>query len=359
MKANLLFISFLLSSFGLKAQTEVTPYKPGVTVEGVTYYLPKTAIRLVVQAEKQVYSPGEFRDYANLYLSLRNIPKEASTKWSIKSITMDTYGVPDPTKIYNIKLQKRTVAPLVGLSADGLLLSVNTEGSEEVLPELPKPVPAQKRKNPRDYMDREMLSASSSAKMAELVADEIYEIRDSRNALIRGEADNTPKDGTQLKLMLDNLQLQEEAFLQMFRGCTEVSTEVFCIDIVPETELDKMVLFRFSNKFGVVDNDDLSGEPVYITVKDLKTVPEPVVDEKAAKKKQKLEKGISYNVPSRAKVSVYAGDKTYSEGTYPFAQFGNVEILSDVLFDKNATTQVTFFQNTGGIEQISEGFSDQ
>ena len=33
----------------------------------------------------------------------------------------------------------------------------------------------------------------------------------SKNALLRGEADNMPKDGAQLKLMLDNLNQQETA----------------------------------------------------------------------------------------------------------------------------------------------------
>ena len=58
--------------------------------------------------------------------------------------------------------------------------------------------------------------ASSRAKMAELVAKEIYNIRESKNALLRGEADNMPQDGAQLKIMLDNLNLQERAMTEMF-----------------------------------------------------------------------------------------------------------------------------------------------
>ena len=60
--------------------------------------------------------------------------------------------------------------------------------------------------------------ASSTAKMAELVAKEIYNIRESKNALVRGQADNMPKDGAQLKLMLDNLEEQERAMTEMFSG---------------------------------------------------------------------------------------------------------------------------------------------
>ena len=69
-------------------------------------------------------------------------------------------------------------------------------------------VPAQKKVNPKDFLTEEILMASSTAKMAELVAKEIYNIRESKNALVRGQADNMPKDGAQLKLMLDNLEEQ-------------------------------------------------------------------------------------------------------------------------------------------------------
>ena len=35
-------------------------------------------------------------------------------------------------------------------------------------------------------------------------------------------------------------------------------------------------------------------------------------------------------------------------------QFGSVEILSNTLFDKKATTRVTFFQSTGGTKDVME-----
>lgn len=355
MKTKILFCSLLLCAAGLKAQTEVSTFTPGATIEGVNYFLPKTAIRLVVVTEKQVYQPGDYRNYANLYLSLKDVPKDPYTKWTIKSISIDTYGVPDPEKAYNIKLQKRTIAPFVGLSSDGILLSINTEGTEEALPDLPKNTEPAKRFNPRDFMNRDMLSAGSNAKIAELVADEIYDIRESRNALIRGEADNTPKDGSQLKLMLDNLQTQEDAFMQLFKGYTATSTEVFSVNLTPTTDLDKMVLFRFSEKLGVLDNDDLAGEPVYISVKNMNTTPAPVEDEKTTRKKNKKDKGVWYNVPGEASVKVFNAQKTFCEGEYPFAQFGTSEILSDVLFDKNSTVKVTFYQSTGGIKQLTDG----
>ena len=288
MKARTLLCGLALCTLGAVAQTEVSPYVPGATVEGVTYYLPRTALRLVVVAEKQVYTPGEFSKYADRYLRLSQINQEPYTKWSIKSIDMVPYGVPDPQKVYSIQLKKRTVAPLVGLTSEGILLSINTDGEEEPLPAVPKGNDAPKRLNPRDYMNQEILSAGSNAKIAELTAEEIYDIRDSRTALIKGEADNMPKDGAQLKLMLDQLTMQETALTQLFKGTVDTSTEVFTIELTPAEFTDRMVLFRFSEKLGVVDNDDLSGEPVYLSLKNMNTLPQPVVDEKAARKKGKI-----------------------------------------------------------------------
>lgn len=92
MKARTLLCGLALCTLGAVAQTEVSPYVPGATVEGVTYYLPRTALRLVVVAEKQVYTPGEFSKYADRYLRLSQINQEPYTKWSIKSIDMVPYG---------------------------------------------------------------------------------------------------------------------------------------------------------------------------------------------------------------------------------------------------------------------------
>ena len=194
--------------------------------------------------------------------------------------------------------------------------------------------------------------ASSSAKMAELVAKEIYNIRDSKNAIIRGQADNMPKDGEAMKLMLANLEAQEAAMLEMFTGTTDRETKKYTLRLVPNKDLNKQVLFRFSKRLGVVANDDLSGAPIYVTLNNLNTVPAP--DEKAKSEKKKME-GIVYNVPGKAQLTIFNSNKTYYDGTLPITQFGNQETLADNLFNKKTTTQVTFDPVTGGLVRIERG----
>ena len=72
MKARTLLCGLALCTLGAVAQTEVSPYVPGATVEGVTYYLPRTALRLAVVAEKQVYTP---ENSANMQTAISVCPK--------------------------------------------------------------------------------------------------------------------------------------------------------------------------------------------------------------------------------------------------------------------------------------------
>lgn len=341
-----------MTSILAMGQTEVAPFVPGSTIEGVSYYLPRTAFRVTIQAEKTITRPGEYAKYADRYLRQSNVPTTETTSWRITDIKLEPYGIPDVSKAYSIKLKGKTVAPLVGLTSDGILLSVNAEAEETFLPELPQRKEAKALPNPRDYMTQEILTAGSTAKMAELCAQEIYDIRESRNDLIRGEADNTPKDGNQLQLMLNQLDQQAKALESLFSGTKEVSTEVYSMVYVPSEETDRSILFRFSSKLGVVGADDLAGEPIYVSCLCQEKLPEFVLNESTAKKKAKLKQGIYYNVPVRARLTVFTSQKEYTSIETAMGQFGTVEILSNTLFDKKNTTRVTFFQQTGGTKEI-------
>ncbi len=348
---------------GIAAQTEVTAFRPGVTIEGVNYFLPMTQLRIAFVAEKSITKPGDYAAYANRFLRLADVPQEESTLWTIKSLQVVPYGVPDSTKAFNIKLRQKTSAPLVSLSDDGLLLAINTDGEQQPLPDLPEAIPAPKPLNGRDYMTQDILAAGSTAKMAQLTAEEIYDIRDSRNALVRGEADNTPKDGAQLQLMLDNLDLQSRALESMFKGQTLTSAEVQTLEFTPQaidisaTEKEayaeqRTMLCRFSRRLGVVDSDDLSGEPVWISIKPLGTLPQYQASTDSDKRKHKMEQGVWVNVPARALIVISTAERELARLEVPVAQMGSTEILSDALFNKRMDTRVTLYHHTGSVANI-------
>ncbi len=349
-KKNIVLLSALLFSVTAVAQTEVTAGVTRGKDYGVTYVLPKTEIELTVQVTKNIYTPGEFSKYAERYLRLTNVSPDPATYWTLDKIQTEVIGVPDKENVYFVKMKDKTVAPLIELGKDGIVYSINMplgSGQKKATPVEPKATDNTPNLNPRNFLTEEILMANSTAKMAELVAKEIYSIRESKNALLRGETDNMPKDGAQLKLMLDNLTLQERALTEMFAGKVTREEKTYNIRIVPK-EMKNEVAFRFSKKLGVVANDDLAGEPVYISVTDLKTIAIP------AEVPKKQVDGIAYNAPGRAKVTLnYQNEELYN-AELPVTQFGVVEYLAPVLFNKNSTIKVLFNPDTGALVKVDK-----
>ncbi len=347
-KKGILFFG-LLTACHLQAQ-DVAHYTPGTLDEGVVYYLPKTQIEIKVTATKVTYTPGELCQYANRYLRLQGVSAQPSEHWEINSIRVGTIGVPDAEKAYSIKLKDKMVTSQVELTEEGIIKAINITVPEEEKARKEKPMEKPKRVDPRNFMTEEILMAGSSNKMAELIAKEIYNIRESKNSLTRGQADYMPQDGAALKIMLNNLEEQEKALTEMFSGYTERTEKTFTFYVEPEQEITNQVVCRFSKKLGVVKEDNLAGEPIYLSVINESTLP-PADEE--AKAKKKLD-GVIYNIPGKGNIIVKTSDKTYFEGELPITQFGETEVLVNSLFNKKVNTRVIFSPVTGGIMKIDK-----
>jgi hypothetical protein len=351
---TLIGLSLLLTGTAA-AQTEVLTGVTHGKDYGVTYLLPATQLELTIHATKHVYTPGEFAKYAERYLRLTNVSPEPSTYWTLDKVQTEVTGVPDKEHVYFVKMKDKTVAPLIELTKDGIVRSINvpiSSGAQKSATPAPTPASpntATEAIDPRSFLTEEILMASSTAKMAELVAKEIYNIRESKNALLRGEADNTPQDGAQLKLMLDNLNKQETALTEMFTGRESEESLSKEIQLIPK-EVNKEVVFRFSRKLGIVDKDDLAGAPVYLTLTNLKSITIP-----PAPDPKKALDGVAYNVPGRARVTLSYNDQKLLTTEISVTQFGTVEYLASILFNKNATIKVTFNPVTGGLLKVDRG----
>lgn len=339
----------LLTSIGLQAQ-EVASYNPGTMEEGVVYYLPKTQIKVEVTTHKVTYTPGELCQYAERYLKLQGISAQPKEYWELQSINVTPIGVPDPQKAYSIKLKDKMVTSQVELTKEGIIKAINTTAPKEESGHKKAVAEKPKRVNPRNFMTEEILMASSTNKMAELIAKEIYNIRESKNSLTRGQADYMPQDGAALKIMLSNLEEQEKALTEMFSGFTDRSEQTFTFYIEPEKEIADQVIFRFSQKLGILKENDLAGEPIYISISNESNLP-PVNEEAKAKKKVD---GVIYNIPGKGRVSIDSFDKNYYEEELSITQFGETEILTTSLFNKKVNTRVIFNPVTGAIVKIDK-----
>ncbi|KAA6343740.1 hypothetical protein EZS27_008585 [termite gut metagenome] len=333
---------------GVFGQTEVTTGISHGKDFGVVYMLPKTEIELEAKAIKVVYTPGKFSKYADRYLHQTDISYEAEVYWLLTGVSVRTIGLPDKEQTYFVKMKDKSVAPLIELTADGIIKSINVpyerKQKENTITTI---IPKKKKADPHSFFTEEISMTNSSAKMAELIAKEIYNIRESKNTLLRGQAEYIPQDGAQLKLMIDNLNEQEEALLTMFWGTEEREEKSYIFRITPNKEKENEVVFRFSKKLGIVTADNLAGEPIYLNLKDLKSIIIP----QQTKKKNEVD-GIAYNVPGRAVMTLTKGTEILYKNEFPITQFGIVEYLASALFNSKSTIKVIFNEITGGLTKV-------
>lgn len=318
--------------------------------EGITYFLPKTALRFAFLIEKTTFTPGEYARYSERYIKTK-VNSNPTTRYRIVDTQLSTYAVPDSAKQFTAIVDKKHSIVSISRDQNGVITAVNakpiaTEQPVAFVPSRPiNPI------DPSKYMTAEMLAAGSSAKTAELIAQEIYDIRDSKNQLSRGEAEFMPKDGEQLKIMLANLDLQEKALLQFFQGHTTTDTAEYVVTFVPSHETDQELLFRFSQHLGIVDKDDLGGAPYYISIQDEKAI--LTVDTTDPNgKKGKDDVGINVNLPGRIKITLSKEEQPLKTFETYAAQFGRIENISGNLFGKKFTTHIILDPVTGNVETL-------
>lgn len=351
---NLIIIVSLLLSLPLMGQTKVVK-KNAVKANnfGITYSLPKTTLVVDAEVTKVTCKAGPYYKYAEKYLGVKDAITEDNVYYELGKIRLLNKGIPDEDNTYIVEFKSGTVAPYAYLTEDGLLCSINAE----YIPEENKSQETKKEdKSPEKVTDtsvfsEELLMAGSTAKQAEVAAKQIYRIRESRLNILTGEADNLPPDGEAMKLVIQQLEEQERALTNLFKGICSKETSEYKVDITPFDNLDKEVLFRFSNQLGIVDADDLGGSPVYMNLKAIERA--PVLEPKEAEKKAKSLKGIIYNVPGKASIEISINKKTLYKGEAQITQFGTQEGLAPVMFeDKKAPVKVYFYPETGAIKQI-------
>ena len=347
MKKLLLAAMCLWSAIAM-AQPQTTPMTAGRTADGIIYYLPKTAIEFNLLIEKKTYTPGEFAKYAEKYLRLKGVNLEEEVTYSIVNYGLTQIGVRDTSKCYAVKLKGgKCETAEIKLSDEGVLQSVNAEPVKPKKHVTFTPAPSVKQPNPHLYLTAEVLSAGSTAKMAELTVEQILELQEHRQQLITGEADDMPQDEQQLQRMIDEIDKQREVLMTLFTGTVTRDTVEQTIVVCPEKEVEREVIFRLSKKLGLVDKDDLSGVPYYMTIEDMHRTTFQKYDIPENKK----EGGFYVNVPGRIKLTLHRDNHFLGSFDLYAAQFGFVELRSGSLF-KRYVTHMTLNPTTGSVDKI-------
>lgn len=323
---------------------------------GLVYTLPLTALHIDLTARREVAVRGPFYQYAKKYLGDATPITENSEKWALDKCEVSTYGVADPEVQYLMQLRPGSVTS-ISVDDNGMLLAINTEVDA---PESPAkgnhPVKTTTKhidpaKEYLKYVDEDFIASQSLAKQAQMLAEALMEVRDSRISLTRGTADTMPADGRQLELMLNSLQEQESALTAAFVGLKWSETETRGFDVVPEGN-GETIICRLSDFEGFVDSDDLSGAPVTLVVREVSEGALPV-DAKGEPKKLPKD-AVVYNIPGSAEILLTAGDNQYFSREMDFAQFGVQFGLAPSLFsDRKEPYCAIFNPVTGALTEVS------
>ncbi len=320
---------------------------------GLIYSLPVTEVDITIETEHTRRTPGEFYNYARRHLAIGNAITEGSTTVTVKSVTFTPRGVADPDNRWTVQFKSGST-PYMILSSDGTPLAVNTPDVADVdLPTLPVAQAARptilETEAARQAMTHDMIRSSSTSKRAELAAQRIFELRDMRSDLLSGQADNPPADGQAMQLVLQNIANQEDALTAMFAGTTSTWTCVETVTLRPDTvDIKDHVIARISPIDGIIDADNLAGEPLTASVKVLERGELPVNEKGEVKKFPKG--GLAYSVPGTARISVDYRGVTIASFELPVAQLGTTFGLDPSLFtDKKAPSKLLFDPTTGGI----------
>lgn len=322
---------------------------------GVVYSLPITSFEITLLVKKSTYQRGDFYPFAQRYLAIDNPVTENRVVYSLEDVSVVNKGVADKNNSYMISFRPKSVEPFIYLREDGLIVAINAEPELEKVTEVTIPKGISPSENPRRYLSQETLMAGSTAKQAELVARQIFDLRRSRNDILSGEAESMPPDGNAYNVVMSEIDRQEKALTELFAGSLETEYFTTTLVVTPDgSNIDRQVITRFSEKLGPVDVDNLAGEPVYLSLIN-KT---PKVDMQLSPKElqrleSKLTEGVVYNIPGKADLSIEFKNGVVKSMEVDVVQFGEKDVLVKKMFDNNKQpVKVYFYPELGAIKQL-------
>lgn len=354
MKKSLLILASLIASSSAMAQSTKVLTAEKSNDYGLVYSLPTTALEVEVTASHQVGKKGPFYLYAKKSIGTDKAIAEDFEKWQITDVKVRPYGVSDSSTQYLMQLRPGALTSIT-VDPNGMLLAINKDVEVQPAAKSGNVSSVEKVQWPSgneylDFVDEDFVASKSSAKQAQLLAESLMEVRESKLALTRGTADAMPADGKQMELMLASLGQQEAALTAAFTGSVTTETVTRKFSFVPEGDT-KQILFRMSDFVGFVDADDLSGDPVYIQIETLNEATIPVDAKGEPKKLPK--NAVIYNIPGSAQVSISSLGKTLFEKEMQMSQLGMTFGLDPALFtDKKEPSFAVFDPITGALLEI-------
>ncbi len=350
--------------------------------QGFYYNLPQTAIKVDITVKQNRKLKGQYADYAEKLLGLKNAIKENSVNYGIVNVSISNQAQRDPGHFYFLQTPhcvKKHKALLVNFTKDGLIESINyhdktkhpflNQGAHKVnLPNYYEDIQSVIEGNVSETIDTIVEKITSndtiqiekktlkktfvekpSEQKAKESADYLMKIKSDKYNLLSGISEAVYSKET-MEYMISQLAKQEQEYLALFKGDTASSFLHYSFTFIPVKNkfLKDSSVFVFSPKEGVLKNTNGNGEVVTITVEKsdetlLLNKFQSQIDNPARRKN-----GFYYRIPETAKISIHKGNALLAEANLPISQFGIVSHLPVNL------KKAIFYHDTGTIKSLKE-----
>ena len=315
------------------------------------YYMPKTQFVFTIHYDQTIREAGIYAEYADL-LGITDPVTELDTTYSLQSVKVTTRVVPDTDRAYKVVASQGLNTQLLALTPQGILMGYNVENampassakSHDSKPSAPD---HQRRQATQDtplvipFMEADM-KASTPQAQAERIAQQIFQLRETRMFILAGEVDHYPADGKAMEKVLSELHEQENFLVSLFSGRTEVKHLHQQLTYTPMYS-EEVVLANFNASTGFGE-----GESLMLTVAATKQVKAATTE--PVNKKTPQPSQIYYNLPGAVNYSLIYQDNLLASGTEQVAQLGVAIPLTIDLFKE--PVHMLFDTRTGNIKTI-------
>ncbi len=356
----------IIPTFGQRAKKKDDDLIVPTFVEGITYSLPQTGIRVYISATKNEFTPGPYAQYAEQFLGITNVSTTTSTFWEIENIRFESFSEPDALGVFKAMGFPNT---LIGLASNGCIIGVNsntsTNSTEKVITN-----PVLKKEfggfdvNYTNYSDSPFFMAGDSTnnfrsvkvsfeqKAAEAAA-RILKCRTIRFETAAGFLDELPPDGEAYKQSLAQLEKIEQDYLKLFIGHSSQQSASYSFEFMPTAKgTNGEVICRFSEENGILDKSNLSGKPVMLGALKMQPLASKFEILKDSDNPNAGQSGIYYRNPGMGEINIIYDLKTIATSRMVVAQFGTLAPVPEELLD--GSFSIEFYPETGAIKNIKQ-----
>ena len=355
----------------------------------IIYSLPMTAITVKVTAVNEVSVRGPYYQYASKYIGTDDIITNNSSVWKLGNIEISSYPVQDLSRTYIVETNYPCA---MNFSPEGFLESVNTKPDFQERnyrdDDTHSNLTSDDLNTRRRFQDinvnryetvydtvlhvvdadsiftavpttKKNLIRKSLDEQAQELANEIFLLRDDRNALLKGESDgNNAPTGDALRYMVEQLNKLEESYMSMFIGKKIKTEKTYIFTYTPQKGTSQDILFKFSPEYGITPKESTKGSPIFVEINDLgDNAAINQYDDKQTMERQRTgasqsANGFAYLTNAYAIVKILQNNNSLSEKTLNINQLGTVRYLPSSLMQKDGFKLILYPQ-TGTIKSLN------